>query len=699
MANIDAVGSLLRGRLTTFTAQRQDLEEQWIKNLRQYKGVYDPEILSLIPNNKSKVYPKDTHTKVVGFTAKMMEMMFPASESNFSVIASEIPNMSEDLIRTILEKLYNENQSQVTDAQIKSAIKQYADDAAKNMEIEIKDQLSDIGGEQIEYSQLAKKVVRSGGIYGYGVLVGPKVRTQVENSYQYTTNGVTITSKEVKRPYLEFVKCSDIYPDLTAKTWRDQIGIYERLVLTKNQLRDLGKRDDFNAKAIREYIVEHPKGNYTESTYDNRVNALKHTTNIDKRETDKYEVFRYLGFVPGATLKEAGQSISDEDLDFDIFCDAYIIDSSVIKLDIDPFPKNVGDEYHIFVYEEDEDSPLTGTGLPEVLRDSQMKLCAVDRATMDNMAATAGPIFEVNEDLMSRGFTSDAIHAFSTIFREGRGQEANFPAIRSISTDSHISELLALRDKVAQIFDIESNLPSWLMGNTQPLGEAFRTSNNMSMMQGGANMITKDIVRSFDRFTSSVIGALVRWNMKLNPKPEIKGDFQVSAKGNLSLVAKEIRGAAMEQFLSTLTDKERAMFKLRNTLIERMRARDLPENLLEDAETCKAILEAMDQEAAADKHLMDQEATARTQSLSAKASKDMATANSVASTIDAKVAEIIARVRMYMANSKGVEERGRLDHIKTMLEYLGTEEGATGAEPTGNSGEISSTESSAQAPV
>lgn len=699
MINNESIGALLKSRLDVFSAQRQSLEDQWLKNLRQYKGVYDPEIKSMIPTNKSKVYPKDTHTKIVGFTAKMMEMMFPASESNFAIEATEIPNMSDDLIRTILEKLYVDNQGNVTDAQATAAIKQYAADAAKRMEIEVKDQLADIGGDMIEYPQLAKKVVRSGGIYGYGVLVGPKVRTQKETSYKYTSNGVKVEVKDVPRPYLEFVKCSDTYPDLTAKTWRDQIGIYERLVMNKNQLRDLGKRDDFDSAVIRKYITEHPKGNYRVSNYDVSVNELKHTSNVDKRETDKYEVFRYLGFISGKSLKDSGYSVESEDVDFDIFCDAYIIDSTVIKLDMDPFAKNVGDEYHIFVYEEDEDSPLTGTGLPEILRDSQMKLCAVDRATMDNMAATAGPIYEVNEDLMSRGFNSTAIHAFSTIFREGRGAEAAAPAIRSIPTDSHISELLSLRDKVAEVFDIESNLPSWLMGNTQPLGEAFRTSNNMSMMQGGANMITKDIVRSFDRFTSSVIGSLVRWNMELNPKKEIKGDFQVRAKGNLSLVAKEVRGAAMEQFLAGLTDRERALFKMRNTLVERLRSRDLPEDLLEDAETCKAILESMDQAAAADKQLMDQEATARTQSLSAKASKDMATANSVASSIDAKVAEIIARVRMYMANSKGVEERGRLDHIKTMLEYLGAEEANAGIPGGSSGGKVGGTEGGLEAQV
>lgn len=684
----NAVELYLKGKRDDYAAMRVPLELQWVKNLRQYKGVYDPELISKIPKTKSKVYPKDTHTKIVGFVAKLMEMMFPATDCNFSIQASENPNVDAALVGQIVSGLLSKNVA-ITDDILKVAIKEYAQESAKAMEDEIKDQLSDIGGNRIEYPQLAKKVIRSAAIYGFGVLCGPKVRTQKETIYTMSTNGVSISEEDLKRPYVEHVRSSDIYPDLSAKTWRDQEGIFERLVFNnKNQLRDLAKRDDFNKSVIYEYLKDNPNGNYSENSYDTELNTLKHTGTVKNKSSRRYEVFRYVGVIPGAKLKEGGYKVSDDDIDFDIFCDVYLLDGNIIKLDMEPFATNVGDEYHVFVIEEDEDAPLTGTGYPEILRDSQMKICAVDRAIMDNMAATAGPIFEVNEDLLSRGYDADSIRAFSTIYREGRGPESQVQAVRAIHTESHVNDLLALRAKITEVFDVESNLPSWLMGNTQPLGEAFRTSNNMSMMQGGANMITKDVVRSFDRFTSSLIGSLVRWNMALNPKTTIKGDHQVVTKGNYSLVAKEVRGAAMEQFMQTLTPDERALFKLRKTLVERMRMRDLPEEYLEDIATCDAILKSRQEDTASAQQVIDGEIQARTQSLTAKATKDMATAKSTEETTDAKIAEIIARVKMYMSTAKGVEDRGKLENIKTLLEHIGDEKantGAIGTVPEGNS--------------
>lgn len=77
---LEQLGLRLKSKFAVYDGERQQLEQQWLKNLRQYKAIYDPEIK--IPEGKSKVYPKDTHTKIVGWVAKMMEMMFPAQEKN-----------------------------------------------------------------------------------------------------------------------------------------------------------------------------------------------------------------------------------------------------------------------------------------------------------------------------------------------------------------------------------------------------------------------------------------------------------------------------------------------------------------------------------------------------------------------------------------------------------------------------------------
>ena len=56
----EQVSTSLWAKFNTYSTDRYQLEQQWLRNLRQYKRIYDPEIT--IPEGKSRVYPGDTHT-------------------------------------------------------------------------------------------------------------------------------------------------------------------------------------------------------------------------------------------------------------------------------------------------------------------------------------------------------------------------------------------------------------------------------------------------------------------------------------------------------------------------------------------------------------------------------------------------------------------------------------------------------------
>ena len=676
---LDKIGFALKGKFQQFKSDRATLEQQWLKNLRQYMGKYDPEIEQMIPADRSRVYPKDTRIKVTGFTAKMMEMMFPAADMNWDVTPTALPNIPEGELQKLIYELQSAAQGQpITSEQIEEGVKKFAQKRASAMKQECVDQLSNIGGERIEYPQLCKKVIRSGAIYGIGVVEGPQVRQQEERVWTPDpATGTYFAATLIKdTPYYEHVRVWDIYPDLSARGWREQEGIFRRYVFTRHKLRELVDREDFKGDVIKAYLRDNSDGNYTEYTYESDLNNMRHTSNVAKRDKRKYEVVRYYGYMSAKELESAGVPVPDNQLDMDIMADVWLLDDKIIKADEAQFGSNPADIYHAFIYEDDEDSSLTGTALTEVLRDGQMRLCSVDRATQDNMARVAVPIYEVNEDLMARGHDSSGISAGATIYREGRGAEASAPCVRQIAMNSHIPELLNLRQTLTQVMDVESNLPSWMLGNAQPLGEAFRTSNNMSMMQGGANMLTKDIVRSFDRFTASLIGSLVQWNMEFNTKQEIKGDYQVQAKGNISLVAKEVRGAAMDQLLTTLTPEERALIKTRETLLERIKNRDLPTDIVVGEEEAVRILDGMRQAQQQAQQLQDGELRAKTAKLNSAAQKDATTAKILTDQNQAKIAEILARVEATLAQAKGTRDNGQLQHIKLLLETLQQGEGA-----------------------
>jgi hypothetical protein len=244
--------------------------------------------------------------------------------------------------------------------------------------------------------------------------------------------------------------------------------------------------------------------------------------------------------------------------------------------------------------------------------------------------------------------------------------------VMQLSTESHIPELSAFEESLKKDIDMESNLPSWTLGNAQPLGEAFRTSQNMSQMTGGANVILKDNVRSYDRYTKSLIGSIVKWNMdpELNPKKDIKGDFNVQPKGTISLVAKEVHGAALDQLAQTLTPQDRMYINGRKLLVERMKSRDLDLDIVKTQKECDAVDKQQAQIAAQQSQLATGESQAKTQSLTAKAGKDTASAQVLQEQNQAQIAQILADVQAKLAGAKGVADKNSLESTKTLLEDL-----------------------------
>jgi hypothetical protein len=400
-----------------------------------------------------------------------------------------------------------------------------------------------------------------------------------------------------------------------------------------------------------------------------------------KRDSRRYEIIRMYGFVDGHTLSEAGVEVPENRIHEDILADIWLLDGIVIRALVAPFGKNIADMFHIFMYGDDEDSGLCGVGGPEELRDSQMKRCANDRILMDNMAAIGGPINVLNKAFLLPGQELDDITAFTTIYRDDDNpQTASIPVLTDYKVTSHVSELLAVREAIKKDIDEESCLPGFAMGQPQNLGEAFRTSNNMSMMMGGANSIPKDVVRSFDKFIKSLGTSLLEWNMDpdLNPKKDIKGDYDILPKGTMSLVAKEVRGQALDQFWATIDPAEKAMFDNYGILQDRMAARDLPLDRLKPREQAEqAYQQVMDAQAQA-QQIEAGLTQAKTMKTQADAGKSQASAQDIAQSSKAKIMESIARITALIATAKSTEDKQKLEETKLLLEQLTpTEEGGS----------------------
>lgn len=641
-----ALGSRLMGRFGQYESDRRIAEQKWIKNQRQFLGVYDPEIEAAIDKNRSRAYPKLTRVKCVSMLSRLMNLLFPVDDKNWAVCPSAVPDLDMADLQPILDALMPANGQAPDDAKIEAEIFKFAQKRADRLELEIVDQLQDLGGCRADsWVALCRKVLMSGIQYGAGVLRGPFVHEQKSRYWQVANGRLTASEKTVYRPRFEFVPLWDYYPDMSAKTLKSMDGQFLRPVLTKQQLIELKKRADFNATQIDLVLRQHPQGNYKRRNHETELRAMGSQQNVTI-ETGKYEAVVWDGNLSGSELREVGANIAEDKLQDSLMASVWMIDGIVIKAELNPWVTLLEEGeympmYHHFIFEEDE-SFILGNGLPNIMRDSQMGLNAAVRMAIDN--GSVQRIFEVNYGLLRLDADVSSIDPDMVIPRDDDNPAtANVQAVRPIELPMNIDKMMALSTMFQGFADTETFVSAATGGDMQKgPSEPFRTAAGASMLRGDAALPFKDVVRNFDVFTESVIGALITFNRHYNTNANVKGDFTPVARGATSLIAKEVQGMQIDNLATTLTDQEKKYLNGRYLLRKRLKVRDLEvDQIVYDDERCDQIdqAEANAQAEAAEQQRKVIEANIR-KTLS-DALKNIAQANKNAAGAEATIANLI----------------------------------------------------------
>jgi len=629
-----ALGVRLASDYKTYENHRKLAELRWTRNLRQFLGEYDPDVSKQLDTNRSRAYPRLTRVKVVSMVARLMNLLFPTSEKNWGIGPSPIPNLSMEDLQIVLQQAQAgvaKAQKQLTDAVIEAAVKAFAQTRATALELEIEDQLEEIGGSRsLSMVALVRKVLFSGVLYGVGVLKGPFVRPQKQRKWVVnpTTGQYAPQEFTAFRPQFEFVPVWDYYPDMTAKHLDQMDGQFHRLVLSKMQLRELADRTDFFGPTVLSYLQRMPKGNWKERTYETELRTIGVQSSVNVLSSSKFEVWIWDGLVSSQQLKEAGielpQGLSNDMVEASV----WMLDNEVIKCDISPWvelePNQRVKMYHHFIFEED-DSSLLGNGLPNIMRDSQMGVAAATRMTMDNASITCGPNLEINTELLRDDVDRKNVVPYKLWYREGTGADAMIPAVKNISFDNHIGDLKSVIDMHMNFADMETFVNAGTGGDIEKLpSEPFRSAAGASMMKGDLALPFKDTVRNFDNFTISYISSLIVFNRHFNPNPEVQGDFSPIARGSTSLIAKEVRGIALDMLGTNLQPEERPYVKWHKLLQEKMKVRDVDVTgvVADDDEAVEIDAHAAEQ-AAQDKKDMAELLRAEVRKLLADATKSL----------------------------------------------------------------------------
>ncbi|MFA5752852.1 MAG: hypothetical protein WC910_07285 [Bacteroidales bacterium] len=412
-------GARLYNQFTANEGFRYAKEQQWLEDLRAYKGLYDPDVV--ISKNASKVYPKLTRSKVNIVLSRLHEMLFPENDKNFEIKPTPEPKIAPEIAKKIIDGLLQQKlmetqmamqQKQtgtmpgqpipvtpLTPEDVRLAIKAFTDATCENMSRVIDDQLF-----EMDYPEETKKVLKSGLLYGTGIMKGPMINKRTKHKWQPNMAGDYVEASESEDvPFFEAIRIWDWYPDMTITELSMIEGSFERHLMSKHDIRELIDREDYYGDIIKKFLTEHPNGNYVPKNWEIQLQIIEMeagarytattTSYVNTQDTSratnrqigkKYEVLEYWGYIDGSDLEACGVEVPDPTLEY--AANVWMIGKTIIKATLFEGALN---RYKIFYYEKDETS-LYGEGLARVMRHSQIAVASSARMILDNGACVSG---------------------------------------------------------------------------------------------------------------------------------------------------------------------------------------------------------------------------------------------------------------------------------------------------------------------
>ena len=575
--SVQSLGAHLSQTFQEYKDARKETENEWLRDLRQYNGQYEADVLARLNDAgaRSKVFVGLTRTKVMAAYSRIIDLLFQHGDQFFNVEATPVPdldpmaviqmkqlatqqivdasqmdpNMNQDLIMERMAELEED---------LKDKYKEIADTAAESMTVDILDQLIETNAEQ-----KLKESILEACIFGSGAVKAGSVRIDRKQSYTRMADpetgeeGFALSIVEQPMPEVESVSIFDLYPDPYCTSLEDCDGLFRRHVLTRKQFRELADLPQFDSEIIKYLLKTNRTGNHVEEDHERTRRRIAGIN--ENSQSSRFELLEYWGFVDGHKLKEHDVELPEgSDLSQDFSTCVWICAGKVIKIMLNPIA-GYQIPYQIFPYEK-APHQFWGTGVPRMMRDSQGTLNAATRIWLDNLAMSSAPMMEINTDLLAAGEDPTDIHPWRVFLREGG--DGSMPMVRWYQPIANANGLNQIVEIFRRFADETTSLPSYTHG--QQTSSMNKTATGMSMLMGAANVALKSTIKNIDDFLlEPLITALFHWNMEYGTNQKSKGDLQIVARGSTALVQKEVQSQRLLQFLSLVSNE------LDNSMIDR----------------------------------------------------------------------------------------------------------------------------------
>ena len=569
---LNSLGGILHSKYTEYKDARDDIEDDWIEDLRAFMGQYDPDVLAKIQSkgDRSQVYVGLTRTKVLAAYSRITDLLFQPGQKFFSIektplskqplveqelaekAALEIQQAAEQVGTAGIEELVVARLNELTEE-----IEEETDLRVENMEEAILDQALENNLEGKMKDAIMEQV-----IFGTGAMKAGTLRVEKDHKWIKGEEGFSLIYEESPMPEMEAVSIFDLYPDPHATSVNDMRDIFRRHIISRTEFNALKDFPGFNVDLINECIEMNPDGNHDEAQHEiDRRNIAN--VNDSSTNTEKFEVLEFWGSLNGYDLQDAGIEFgADDDLSMEYDANIWIVSGKVIKAQLNPLPGGVI-PYFIFPYEKNPHA-FWGTGVPRMMRDSQATMNAATRIYLDNVALSSGPMVEVNTDIMASGEDPTELYPWRVFLREGG--DGNQPMVRFYQPQSNSPALVSVIELFRRFADETTALPSYTHGQTQ--SSLNRTATGISILMSNANIVLKSVIKNIDDFlTKPMIRSLYDWNMTWNENENVKSDMRIVAKGSTALIQKEVQSQRLLQFLSLINNPMDAQMVDREKLL------------------------------------------------------------------------------------------------------------------------------------
>tara|TARA_X000000950_G_scaffold197326_2_gene237602 strand:- start:10242 stop:12251 length:2010 start_codon:yes stop_codon:yes gene_type:complete len=569
---LNSLGSILKAKFAEYRDSRNDVEDDWIEDLRAFMGQYDPEVIAKIQEkgDRSQVYVGLTRTKVLAAYSRMTDLLFQPGQKFFSI--EETPITKQPIVeKELTEKAALEimQAAEVIDPglvddliaarfkELKEELEEETKKRVENMEEAILDQAIENNLEGKMKDAIMEQV-----IFGTGAMKAGTLRIDKDHKWIKTDEGFNLIYEESPSPEMEAVSIFDLYPDPYATSIDDMRNIFRRHIIARQDFVDLKEYPGFNSDLIDLCIEEYPEGNHYEEQHEKDRREIANINDYETK-TYKFEVVEFWGSLNGYDLQDVGIEFDEEDdLSQEYQANIWFTGEKVIKAQLNPLPGGVI-PYFIFPYEKNPHA-FWGTGVPRMMRDSQNTMNAATRIYLDNVALSSGPMVEVNTDIMASGEDPTELYPWRVFLREGG--DGNQPMVRFYQPQSNSPALVSVIELFRRFADETTALPSYTHGQTQ--SSLNRTATGISILMSNANIVLKSVIKNIDDYlTKPMVRSLYDWNMTWNDNEMVKSDMRIIARGSTALIQKEVQSQRLLQFLSLINNPMDAQMVNREKLL------------------------------------------------------------------------------------------------------------------------------------